>query len=288
MDSGVIVAGLVCLVNAKRAPVETRPDMERPRRLRWAHRRRARLSPQRWRSRRCLGQGMVCQLSRHEAETGDVGRPDRGGAPTMMPSKWARRSRRLRRRCAGVTGCLRCNWGRRKARGSSKARQRCAAVAGGCRAPAASLTAITRRATPAKRLTSRTPARLSLYDTLLERLPQDLQDVAAARRPCLQAAQAVVGQRHLARQRHVAPATPPRVRDGMGGARHGRAVTHAVRSPVRPAMRGMRVVSMASARAAPAGWWGTAGPALGGVDTGAVGSIFGRMINKKMIAIKLT
>src|SRR4029450_9924427 len=35
---------------------------------------------------------------------------------------------------------------------------------------------------------------------------------------------------------------------GGWGARHGRAVTHAVRAPVRPATRWIRVVSMASAR----------------------------------------
>jgi hypothetical protein len=40
----------------------------------------------------------------------------------------------------------------------------------------------------------------------------------------------------------------PRIRDGVMGARHGRIVTHAVRSPARPATRWMRVVSLASSR----------------------------------------
>jgi hypothetical protein len=85
----------------------------------------------------------------------------------MMPVNWANQSRRMCRRCTGVTGCSRRNWGLRKDRISSKARQKRAAVAGGYRARAASLTAITRRATSAKRLTSTTPARLYLYETLL-------------------------------------------------------------------------------------------------------------------------
>src|SRR5262245_27793081 len=100
----------------------------------------------------------------------------------------------------------------------------------------------------ARRLRSRTSANLYVYETLLERLPQDLQDMAAALGQFIQAAHAVVGQRHLARQRHLAAADEPHIRDGVVGARHGRVVTHAVRSPVRPATRWMRVVSMASAR----------------------------------------
>jgi hypothetical protein len=66
--------------------------------------------------------------------------------------------------------------------------------------------------------------RLYSDDTLLERLPQDLQDMAAALGPCIQAAHAVVGQRHLARQRHVAPADQPYIGDDVmrGAARAGR------------------------------------------------------------------
>jgi hypothetical protein len=66
--------------------------------------------------------------------------------------------------------------------------------------------------------------------------------------PFIQEEDAVVGQRHVARHRHGAPADQPDIRDGVMGARHGRVVTKAVRSPVRPATRWMRVVSMALAR----------------------------------------
>jgi hypothetical protein len=58
----------------------------------------------------------------------------------------------------------------------------------------------------------------------------------------------MVGERHLPRHRHVAPADHPRIRNGVVGARHGRVVTMAVRAPVRPTTRWMRVVSRASAR----------------------------------------
>jgi hypothetical protein len=59
------------------------------------------------------------------------------------------------------------------------------AVATSSRTPAEPLRFSSRSAKAMKVLIFSTPARLSLYDTLLERLPQDLQDVAAARRPCL-------------------------------------------------------------------------------------------------------
>jgi hypothetical protein len=58
---------------------------------------------------------------------------------------------------------------------------------------------------------------LSSCDTLLKRLAQDLEDMAAARRPCIQEAHAVVGRRHLARHGHVAPTDQPRIRDGVMG-----------------------------------------------------------------------
>jgi hypothetical protein len=38
-----------------------------------------------------------------------------------------------------------------------------------------------------------TPTRLYVYNTILERLPQDLEHMAAALGPCIQAAHAVVG-----------------------------------------------------------------------------------------------
>jgi hypothetical protein len=55
-------------------------------------------------------------------------------------------------------------------------------------------------------------------------------------------------QRHLPRHRHVAPADQPRIQNGVMGAQHGLVVTNAVRPPVSPATRWIRVVSMASAR----------------------------------------
>jgi hypothetical protein len=61
----------------------------------------------------------------------------------------------------------------------------------------------------------RTRGRLSLGDALLERLPQDLQDMAAARRPCIQEEDVVVGPRPLAWPRPVAPADQPRSGDGV-------------------------------------------------------------------------
>jgi hypothetical protein len=64
----------------------------------------------------------------------------------------------------------------------------------------------------------------------------------------MQEGHAVVRERHPPQRRLVAPADPPGVRDGMVGARHGRAVTKVVRSPVRPATLWIRVVSMAWVR----------------------------------------
>ena len=61
--------------------------------------------------------------------------------------------------------------------------------------------------------------RLYSCDTLLEGLAQDLQDMAAELGPCIQEQHAIVGQRHVARHWHVAPADLPRLRDGMMGSR---------------------------------------------------------------------
>ena len=61
------------------------------------------------------------------------------------------------------------------------------------------------------------PAKLYVYDTLLERLAQDLQDMAAELGPFIQEKHAVVGQRHVARHGDVAPADQPRIRDGVVG-----------------------------------------------------------------------
>ena len=68
-----------------------------------------------------------------------------------------------------------------------------------------------RTAKASRRLTSRTPARLLVYDTLLERLAQDLQNMASELRELIQEEHTMVGQRHLAWQRHVAPADQPHI-----------------------------------------------------------------------------
>ena len=58
-------------------------------------------------------------------------------------------------------------------------------------------------------------ARLYSYETLLQRLPQDLQDTAPALRQFIQEEYAVVGQRHVAWHRHVAPTARPDIGDGV-------------------------------------------------------------------------
>jgi hypothetical protein len=83
--------------------------------------------------------------------------------------------------------------------------------------------------------TSMIPVSLCICETLLERLPQDLEDLAAQLGPCIQESHAVVGQRHLARHRPVAAADQPHIGEGMLGGAEGRVVINAVRSPVRPA-----------------------------------------------------
>ena len=76
-----------------------------------------------------------------------------------------------------------------------------------------------RTAKVARRLRFRTPAKLYVDETILERLAQDLQDMAAELGPCIQEEHAIVGQGHFARHRHVAPADQPDIRDGVMGGR---------------------------------------------------------------------
>jgi hypothetical protein len=76
---------------------------------------------------------------------------------------------------------------------------------------------VSRAAKVAKTLKLRTPAKLYIYETLLEWLAQDLKDMAAKLGQFIQEEHAMVGQRHVTRQRHVAPADQPRIRDGVVG-----------------------------------------------------------------------
>jgi hypothetical protein len=74
--------------------------------------------------------------------------------------------------------------------------------------------------------------KLHAYDTLLAELARDLHDMAAELRQFIQEEHAVVGQRDLARHRHVTPSDQPRIRDGLvGGERNGRVMTNAVGQP---------------------------------------------------------
>ena len=72
--------------------------------------------------------------------------------------------------------------------------------------------------------------------------------MAVELRGFIQKEHAIVGQRHLAAHRYVPAADQADIRGGVMGARKGRIVTNAVRSPVRLATRWIRVVSRASAR----------------------------------------
>jgi hypothetical protein len=70
---------------------------------------------------------------------------------------------------------------------------------------------VSRAAKVTKRLKLRTPAKLYLYETIFKWLPQDLQDMAAALGEFIEEEHAIVGQRHVSRHRHVAPANQPRI-----------------------------------------------------------------------------
>jgi hypothetical protein len=59
--------------------------------------------------------------------------------------------------------------------------------------------------------------RLSLCETLLNRLTQDLEHVAAELRQFIQKENPVVRQRHLTRHGHLAAADQPRIGDGAVG-----------------------------------------------------------------------
>jgi hypothetical protein len=111
-------------------------------------------------------------------------------------------------------------------------------VVGGYRALPDPLTAIALMANLMNVLRSRTPVRLYVYDAVLERLAQDLEPMAAELRPCIQEEDAVVGPRHVARPRHVAPADQPDRREGVmrGAPRAGRHQCGAVARQARDTM----------------------------------------------------
>jgi hypothetical protein len=62
-----------------------------------------------------------------------------------------------------------------------------------------------------------TCGRLSVYNTLLQRLAQDLEHMTAAPREFIQKEHAMVGQRHLRRHGQLTAADQPRIREGVVG-----------------------------------------------------------------------
>jgi hypothetical protein len=70
---------------------------------------------------------------------------------------------------------------------------------------------VSRAATVAKILISRTRAILYVYETLLEWLAQDLQDMAAKLRQLIQKEDTVVCQPHIPRHRDLPPADQPHI-----------------------------------------------------------------------------
>jgi hypothetical protein len=89
---------------------------------------------------------------------------------------------------------------------------------------------------------------------LLKRLARDLDDIAADFGQFIQEEHTVVGQRHLARHRHLAPANLPHLRDRVMGAATLTVVANAVLSPVRPPTLWMHVVTMVFAGSSQAVW----------------------------------
>ena len=66
-----------------------------------------------------------------------------------------------------------------------------------------------------------TCGRLSVYNTLLQRLAQDLEHMTAAPWEFIQKEHAMVGQRHLRRHGQLTAADQPRIRDGVVGGAKG-------------------------------------------------------------------
>jgi hypothetical protein len=86
-----------------------------------------------------------------------------------------------------------------------------AAAGGGYRPLPEPLVVISRMAKSAISRRLRTFWRSYACEALLERLPQDLEDMVAALGPFIREANPVVGQRHLPRHRHLAPPISPTV-----------------------------------------------------------------------------
>ena len=79
--------------------------------------------------------------------------------------------------------------------------------------------ACVRAVIPASAPAAATLASLYVCDAVFVPLAQDLEDMAAALGPCIQAEPAMMHQRHLARHRHVAPPDQSHIGDRvMGGA----------------------------------------------------------------------
>jgi hypothetical protein len=70
---------------------------------------------------------------------------------------------------------------------------------------------VSRAAKVATTLQSRSPAKLYVYETLLKRLAQDPEHMEAELWQLIQEEHAMVGQRHLARHRHLPPADHPHI-----------------------------------------------------------------------------
>jgi hypothetical protein len=131
---------------------------------------------------------------------------------------------------------------------------------------------MSRAAKAGKELIFRTPAKLYSCETILEWLAQDLKDMAAKLGPCIQEEHAMVGPRHVARHRPVAPADQPRIRNGVVGRatrtrRDQRRWTGFRKRPWRCGRRcGRRRGGYAWSQSprrgsSPAGWWSAAVPA---------------------------
>jgi hypothetical protein len=91
------------------------------------------------------------------------------------------------------------------------------------------------------------PARLYVYDTVFKRLAQDLEDMTAEHGPLIQEEDAVVGQRHVAQHRHLAPTDQAHLQDGVVGGAKGARPHQSCTGAVRPVARWMCVVARASA-----------------------------------------